>query len=111
MSRLKQQLALQQDKKRMAAAVAAAALNPVKDEQSLDPNFSPSGSDQFGNPEAEDRASGAAQMAYQMSQVKVYILLSYLIDPSHKIKPISLITVVGYCPLNSVEISMSVVQT
>lgn len=72
LSRLKHQHALQQEKMRLAAAAAkGAAEQPVKDEQLLDPSFSPNGlgSGQFAPPEAEDRAGGAAQMAHQMSQV------------------------------------------
>ena len=70
LSRLRHQQAQQQERKRLAAVIAAAAENSVKQEDSLDPDFSPQlGSGQIGNPEAEDRASGAAQMAHQMSQV------------------------------------------
>ncbi len=70
MSRLKHQQAQQEERKRLAAAAAAAAQNPVKQEHSLDPDFSPRlGSGQLDNPEADDRAVGAAQMAHQMSQV------------------------------------------
>ncbi len=69
-SRLKHQQAQQEEKKRLAAAAAAAAQNPVRQEHSLDPDFSPRlGSGQLDNPEADDRAVGAAQMAHQMSQV------------------------------------------
>ena len=68
LSRLRHQQAQQQERKRLAAVVAAAAEISVKQEDSLDPDFSP-GLGQIGNPEAEDRASGAAQMAHQMSQV------------------------------------------
>ena len=69
-SRLKHQQAQQEERKRLAAAAAAAAQNPVKQENSLDPDFSPRlGSGQLDNPEADDRAGGAAQMAHQMSQV------------------------------------------
>ncbi len=70
MSRLKHQQAQQEERKRLAAAAAAAAQNPVKQEHSLDPDFSPRlGSGQLDNPEADDRAVGAAQMVHQMSQV------------------------------------------
>ncbi|KAL0034074.1 hypothetical protein WJX79_007286 [Trebouxia sp. C0005] len=70
LSRLKHQQAQQEERKRLAAAAAAAAQNPVKQEHSLDPDFSPRlGSGQLDNPEADDRAVGAAQMAHQMSQV------------------------------------------
>ncbi len=70
MSRLKHQQAQQEERKRLAAAAAAAAQNPVKQEHALDPDFSPRlGSGQLDNPEADDRAVGAAQMAHQMSQV------------------------------------------
>ena len=76
LTRLKRQQALQEEKKRVVADAAAAAERAVREGQPLDPDFSPSriGSGQFGNPEAEDRAAGAAQLANHMGQVMLVSL-------------------------------------
>lgn len=71
LSRLKRQQALQEEKKRAEADAAAAAEQAVREGQPLDPDFRPNGigSGQFGNPEAEDKAAGTAQLANHMGQV------------------------------------------
>ena len=72
LTRLKRQHALQEEKKKLAADAAAAAERAVQAGLPLDPDFSPNGigSAQFGNSEAEDRATNAAQLANQISQVQ-----------------------------------------
>ena len=79
LSRLKRQQALAEEKKRLAAEAAAAAERAMRDGQPLDPDFNPNrtGSGQFGNTDADNRAAAAAQLANEMSQVLHYGPFAY----------------------------------
>ena len=73
LSRFKHQQAIEQRKREVAAALAvAAAERPIKQEQAYDPDFNPSKLEPGQNsddPQADGKATGAAQLADQMSQV------------------------------------------
>ena len=79
LSRLKRQQALQEEEKMLAAEAATATEQAARAGQPMDPDFSPNriGSGQFGNPEAEDRAAGAAQLASHMTQVNDFLQSSH----------------------------------